>query len=346
MGKLIDLTGKIFGSLVVLSQAPNNKHGRVCWNCKCKCTKEKSISGKLLQNGHSKTCGECISGEISSAKISWQKRYSDLNFNIFLHLSQMNCHYCNLIPINKYKGKQKKSKLFIYNGLDRVDSNLNHNINNLVPCCRICNVSKLNHSYHNFLNWINSIYDRINYFNNIEYIDTISWVEPVNRYLLSSAKEIWRHVYKELSFDIFYTLSQMNCHYCNKPPTNCCNTYKNRKFLSQRAKEEGNFIYNGLDRIDNTKDHHLGNLVPACFQCNTAKSNQTLQEFKDWISRAHNHITENNLLHTDVQYFIQKYQDTSTPNILKDTEAEVVDTLTTSVEVSDSPTVAMNVSAK
>lgn len=95
---------------------------------------------------------------------------------------------------------------------------------------------------------------------------------------MSSAKKIYREVYKDgdLQFEDFLTLSQQNCFYCDASPQNSFNVY---------FKENGTFIYNGLDRIDNTLPHNLNNIVPCCIDCNKAKMKRTTQEFFDWINR-------------------------------------------------------------
>ena len=57
--KLIDLTGKRFGSLVVIKRhysASCPKH-RVMWLCQCDCGNVKAIEGSKLRGGVAKTCG-------------------------------------------------------------------------------------------------------------------------------------------------------------------------------------------------------------------------------------------------------------------------------------------------
>ena len=71
MQKPIDLTGKRFGKLVVLSRAKNNKDGRAMWLCACDCGNERIVSGKSLRNGHTQSCG-CLSRE-------FQGNYSLIN---------------------------------------------------------------------------------------------------------------------------------------------------------------------------------------------------------------------------------------------------------------------------
>ena len=41
----------------------------------------------------------------------------------------------------------------------------------------------------------------------------------------------------------------------------------------------------GIDRVDNLKGYEVDNCVPCCFHCNSAKGDQTLEEFKAWLYR-------------------------------------------------------------
>lgn len=67
MPKLIDLTGKIFGRLTVLSRAPNKKK-HTMWNVVCECGTKKSVSGQNLGHPDKKrrivSCG-CYHSEIA-----------------------------------------------------------------------------------------------------------------------------------------------------------------------------------------------------------------------------------------------------------------------------------------
>lgn len=61
--EFIDLTGKRFGHVIVLSQAePRRTHkGRklIMWNCKCDCGREFITRGENLKQGHKTDCGKC-----------------------------------------------------------------------------------------------------------------------------------------------------------------------------------------------------------------------------------------------------------------------------------------------
>lgn len=55
--QFIDLTGKRFGKLTVVSFHGLNKHMKRTWNCKCDCGGTSVVTGSDLKNGHIKTCG-------------------------------------------------------------------------------------------------------------------------------------------------------------------------------------------------------------------------------------------------------------------------------------------------
>ncbi len=55
--KLIDLTGKQFGRLLVLSRATNRFKTHIHWNYACACGKRLPIDGERLRIGKSTSCG-------------------------------------------------------------------------------------------------------------------------------------------------------------------------------------------------------------------------------------------------------------------------------------------------
>ncbi len=54
--RLIDLTGKRFGQLVVV-ELIGRKHKQPLWKCMCDCGKETTVAGNSLKAGRSKSCG-------------------------------------------------------------------------------------------------------------------------------------------------------------------------------------------------------------------------------------------------------------------------------------------------
>jgi hypothetical protein len=65
-----------------------------------------------------------------------------------------------------------------------------------------------------------------------------------------------------------------NCYYCGLPPSNI-----------KITKNHSGFLYSGIDRINSNKDYFIDNCVSCCEQCNKAKRDISIDEFKDWINR-------------------------------------------------------------
>lgn len=69
----------------------------------------------------------------------------------------------------------------------------------------------------------------------------------------------------------FYNLTQENCFYCGMIPS------QHRK---PRCKGKLNsFIYNGIDRLDNSLGYDMNNCVSCCGRCNRMKSDMSYMDF-------------------------------------------------------------------
>ncbi len=65
MSPKIDLTGKEFGKLIVLSDTGKRRSGKgknIYWLCRCSCGNFYEVSSTHLRTGHTKSCG-CLHGE-------------------------------------------------------------------------------------------------------------------------------------------------------------------------------------------------------------------------------------------------------------------------------------------
>lgn len=94
------------------------------------------------------------------------------------------------------------------------------------------------------------------------------------RKYVSSAKS--RLISFDLSKEDFKIISQNNCWYCGKPPMNISQPNTIDK-TSDIAFTNGIFVYNGLDRVDNSLGYTKENVVACCEDCNRAKL--TLDQF-------------------------------------------------------------------
>lgn len=78
----------------------------------------------------------------------------------------------------------------------------------------------------------------------------------------------------------FKKLTQRNCFYCNEKP------YK----TIYRPGVNGKFIYNGIDRKDNTKGYTIDNCVTCCSMCNNMKHAYTQQDFLTKVGLIYNYM--------------------------------------------------------
>jgi hypothetical protein len=80
----------------------------------------------------------------------------------------------------------------------------------------------------------------------------------------------------ELTDEQFDRITSEDCHYCG-----CVPNMVNRG----AGRSSGEYIYNGIDRVDNAQGYLMGNVVPCCSVCNHAKKNMSYGEFMAWIAR-------------------------------------------------------------
>jgi hypothetical protein len=227
---------------------------------------------------------------IGAARRVWKGYYHrdcscTITFEDWLKLSQQRCFYCNSLP-------NQKHKMFIYNGLDRVDSTKNHNIDNVVPCCWSCNCAKSNKTIEEFICHINKIKNEFEDFKitHINLPNKLKYIKESYHYYKSNYGKM------EIDLQIFYSLTQMECYYCGIKNSNCI---------------DKQYYYNGIDRIDSLKSHTIDNVVPCCKYCNFAKSNMNILKFKQWVKNI-----KNNRFYISANLNNLEYRNYITSNIL------------------------------
>lgn len=78
-----------------------------------------------------------------------------------------------------------------------------------------------------------------------------------------------------------------NCFYCGEPPSRAY--HPSRRY-------NGEFICNGIDRMDNTKGYTVENCVSCCSFCNYTKNNTSFVTFIEWIRKVHKTTEHLNLV--------------------------------------------------
>lgn len=89
--------------------------------------------------------------------------------------------------------------------------------------------------------------------------------------------------YRDLEFSLskeqFSEITKQNCYYCGKEPSQVVNL----------RGCNGEYVYNGIDRLDNSKGYTADNCVPCCGFCNKAKQTMGVEDFYSWIDRVYEH---------------------------------------------------------
>lgn len=84
-----------------------------------------------------------------------------------------------------------------------------------------------------------------------------------------------RNIEFSLSQDEFINITSKNCYYCGVEPMT----------ISKSKGTFGQYVHNGVDRLDSNVGYVLNNCVPCCWMCNRAKLDSPLDEFLAWIDR-------------------------------------------------------------
>ena len=80
----------------------------------------------------------------------------------------------------------------------------------------------------------------------------------------------------ELTKEEFRSLTKSPCVYCGSPAI----TVK-----SVKKATNGTYLYNGVDRKDNSLGYTVANTQPCCGICNQAKHTLTEDQFLNWVDR-------------------------------------------------------------
>ena len=79
-----------------------------------------------------------------------------------------------------------------------------------------------------------------------------------------------RNIFFELTKEDIAELTQKNCYYCDKKPSNLRKGY----------------TYNGIDRIDHNKGYIKDNCLTSCAECNGIRSNKLTVEEMQAVAKA------------------------------------------------------------
>lgn len=169
-----DLVGKRFGMLIAVrylgmrTWKPMGGYRKSFWECKCDCGNIVEVYRGSLTGGRTTSCG-------CRGKEDWESNFCNLYHNRrktamrfghewhltkeqFLFLTSQPCHYCGRPPLSVQKTPKYRGQ-YLYNGVDRVDNNIDYVFENCVTCCEHCNRAKLDYTVEDFKSWAVRVYN-------------------------------------------------------------------------------------------------------------------------------------------------------------------------------------------
>jgi len=247
-----NLLGLVFGKLTVmgLDEEKSKLKKEKFWLCKCECGNEKIIRGADLKRGMTRSCG-CL------YKDSARRRSIDLT-------------------------GQKFGRWTVIS----LDDEFNGIYGKIYWLCRCsCGIEKVILS-ENLLSGDTKSCGCLR-----KELYQLPFGEASFNALYSYYKGAPKRRGVEFSLDkeCFKILTQSNCYYCGKLPSQ----------IKKTQCHNGDYIYNGVDRIDSSKGYVEGNVVPCCGRCNEAKMAESQEGFIEWIKMTYLNLKEKGVINTN-----------------------------------------------
>ncbi len=169
----LKLTGLKFGRLTVLEEAP--AQGKfMMWLCRCDCGKTVVVRANNLRTNNTRGCGcerpapnklppgQSAANSLFSSRYKCGARNRKIGWGLtkeqFMGMVTQNCHYCGLPPSARIVNG---SSVFVFTGIDRVDSSKGYIDGNCVPCCKACNFAKNEMSVEAFRSFIHRVFSHM-----------------------------------------------------------------------------------------------------------------------------------------------------------------------------------------
>lgn len=181
-----DEIGKVYGRLTAIRFHKAIK-GRNFWLFSCNCGKEMIAPLSRVKKGRPRSCG-CLQREVARrraleaagswtrqdenvalTKFIWQTYFHNakkrkLVFNLTLdqisELIKQPCFYCGVLEPHTFRRSLTcRERTMKYCGIDRMNNSRGYESDNVLPCCRRCNMMKRELGVQEFLDLVSKIYN-------------------------------------------------------------------------------------------------------------------------------------------------------------------------------------------
>lgn len=171
----------------------------------------------------------------------------DLTIDEVFRLINSTCYYCDCEPVDRLQG------------LDRLDNKIGYVEDNVVPCCKTCNMMKNTYNEATFILMCAHIatYKKFVKIGKYSYIFN-DYVSDTYSECKNNAKT-WRSIEFKLTEQEFDDIKSGICYLCGR---------------------KSSVVHtNGIDRVRNTEGYIVSNCACCCGDCNYLKKDQDLFDF-------------------------------------------------------------------
>lgn len=304
MRQMIDETGNVYGKLTVLGKSTvlglskTNK-----WRCRCECGNVKDIFINSLRTGDTKSCGcrannkpfdevgktygrltvlERIENDKNSrAMYKCACECGKITFARGVDLRTGKKRSCGCEIQDYHRSLTKDEVGNIYGRLTVIaPSHMKRHNDVSWECLCACGTIKIVSGVDLRAGEVKSCGCLLkeNHWKNrkIDFTGAAGFRQVYKSYQ-RSARE--RNLEWQLSEDIFLEMTTSVCHYCGQEPSK----------VKRANRRDGVFVYNGVDRKDNSSGYISGNVVTCCLTCNYLKGARGYEEFLEIIEKIYNH---------------------------------------------------------
>jgi len=290
-----DLEGKVFGKLKVICKSDFiDKDNRRYWECACECGNYHRLSGTALLGG-TQSCG-CI----SKLHLEGQKfgRLTVLHKSDKSDKTGSNRSYkwiceCECGKIKSISGNSLSMGLVNSCGCLHLNTDLIGKKFNMLTVLRVTDQRYSEGS---------AFYECQCDCGGVILATSVSLQNDLVkscgclRVYSDRIEKIWRDLYirfvakakllkrdTDLTYEEYIDLAIQPCHYCGIQNSL---TREDRQYTKGSPLiSDTKVYYNGIDRVDSSKGYSKGNMVACCYSCNTAKLDNTDEEFRIWLDR-------------------------------------------------------------
>lgn len=103
-----------------------------------------------------------------------------------------------------------------------------------------------------------------------------------NSFRLTRSQSLKRNIPFELTIEEYKSLMLGDCSYCGRKPYNLKYAYHKTSYRLGKHTDES-LLLNGIDKIEPSKGYVFENCVSCCKYCNRAKSDLSVNQFKELI---------------------------------------------------------------